>query len=182
VVEKALVCVDCKASLTGKPRDLRSVRTCSGSNPTLVHVLTKRPKHPGCTAAGSLRGDPETQATLADARTVVSVSRPVTHLGVGDRGCSSIGDEEGSMKDLRERLARIPVPMPFTRRCSAHAARGSNSPRSLPPPRPCAIKRTVLASKEATPPQGVRGEGRQKAWLLGVISRPDFTRSCSSPC
>jgi hypothetical protein len=35
-----------------------------------------------------------------------------------------------------------------------------------------AVKRTVLASKEATPPQGVRGEGRQKAWLLGVISRP----------
>jgi len=32
---------------------------------------------------------------------------------------------------------------------------------------------SVLASKEATPPQGGRGEGRQKAWLLGVISRPD---------
>jgi len=27
---------------------------------------------------------------------VVSVSRPATNLGGGDRGCSSIDDEEGS--------------------------------------------------------------------------------------
>jgi hypothetical protein len=36
------------------------------------------------------------QAALADADTVVSVSRPATNLSIGDRGCSSIGDEEGS--------------------------------------------------------------------------------------
>ena len=34
------------------------------------------------------------------------------------------------------------------------------------------IERSVLAAKAATPPRGGRGEGRQKAWLLGVISRP----------
>lgn len=31
----------------------------------------------------------------------------------------------------------------------------------------------VLAPQGATPPQGVRGEGRQKAWLLGSTSRPE---------
>jgi len=35
-----------------------------------------------------------------------------------------------------------------------------------------ATERTVLAAKAATPPRGGRGEGRQTAWLLDVISRP----------
>lgn len=44
----------------------RSNREKTGAIPARL-ALTKRPKHPGCQAAGSLRGAPETRATLADA-------------------------------------------------------------------------------------------------------------------
>jgi len=135
------------------------------------HVLTKRPKHPGSTAAGALRGEPETQAALADAGVVVPVSRPVAYLGGGDIGCSSIRIEEGSTESPEARPARV-------RSRALHSAllgpccSEKQFPELLPSTEAGATKRTVLASKEATPPQGVRGEGRQKAWLLGVISRP----------
>jgi len=108
---------------------------------------------------------------LANADMVVSVSRPATDLRGGDRGCSSIGNEEGSMETPGARPARI----------QDHALHSAmlgpccpekQFPGLLPSTEAGAIRRTVLASKEATPPQGVRGEGRQKAWLLGVISRP----------
>jgi hypothetical protein len=73
-----------------------------------------------------------------------------------------------------------PDPVPFTRRCSAHAARNRKDPGSLPPPRQRAIVHAVLAAKAATPPRGGRGEGRQTAWLLGVISRPSRAAPASA--
>jgi hypothetical protein len=83
------------------------------------------------------------------------------------------GGEHGIPPEPRPQNGRdSPDPVPFTRRCSAHAARGSNASSSLPPPRQRAIAHAVLAAKAATPPRGGRGEGRQTAWLLGAISRP----------
>jgi len=66
VVTKALVC---RIAMRAQARGVTSDRSnrASGSNPTSDFALTKRPKHPGCPAAGSLRGGPETQATSADA-------------------------------------------------------------------------------------------------------------------
>jgi hypothetical protein len=75
------------------------------------HVLTKRPKHPGSTAAGALRGEPETQAALADAGVVVPVSRPVAYLGGGDIGCSSHESRRGA-RHPRDALSAHPVPCP----------------------------------------------------------------------
>jgi len=98
------------------------------------YVLTKRPKHPGCPAAGSLRGGLErrqpwpTQAWWSRSpdrrRTWAAVTwgARATHRG-GEHGTT------GSAPSASSGL------VPFTRRCSAHAARRSNSSSSLPPPR-----------------------------------------------
>jgi len=89
-------------------------------------------------------------------------------------GCSSPRIEEGSTGQPGARQALVkPAPCP-----SLGGARpmlpGEAIHRAPSPHRGGALPgASVLASKEATPPQGVRGEGRQKAWLLGVISRPD---------
>jgi len=89
-------------------------------------------------------------------------------------GCSSPRIEEGSTEQPGARQALVqPVPCP-----SLGGARpmlpGEAIPRAPSLHRGGALPgASVLASQEATPPQGVRGEGRQKAWLLGVISRPD---------
>jgi hypothetical protein len=78
--------------------------------------------------------------------------------------------EEGSTEPPAARSARLPA------RALHSALLGpccseKQFPELPPSTEAAAIKRAVLASKEATPPQGVRGEGRQNAWLLGVISR-----------
>ena len=121
------------------------------------------------------------QATLADAGTVVSVSRPTTNLGIGDRGCSSIGDEEGSTRISRsaQRVSRSHVP--FTRPCSAHAARRSNSPGSLPLPRRAPSSAPSSPRKRRRPRKGYAERvDRRHGSLASSHGRYD-TRPRSSP-
>jgi hypothetical protein len=105
---------------------------------------------------------------------------------VGARAHASRRGARNPPEAAPPKAASFPGPVPFTRRCSAHAARIRKESGSFPPPRRRVIERTVLAAKAATPPRGGRGEGRQKAWLLGVISRPSpaglapLTRACAT--
>jgi len=66
VVPKGAGLSDCNARASER-RDLRSVEPDKREQSHPGLALTKRPKHPGCPAAGSLRGGPETQAALAEA-------------------------------------------------------------------------------------------------------------------
>ena len=54
----------------------RSVGRVVGAIPRSVHEPTKRPKHPGCSAAAPLRGDVEEQAALVVACAVGTGSSP----------------------------------------------------------------------------------------------------------
>jgi hypothetical protein len=85
-------------------------------------------------------------------------------------GCSSHASRRGA-RNHRQRAQRVFRPRALHSALLGPCCSEKQFPELPPSTEAGAIKRTVLASKEATPPQGVRGEGRQTAWLLGVISR-----------
>jgi hypothetical protein len=156
-------------------RDLRSVEPGkSGSNPNPVSYLRSDPstlaaRQPDPFAGLRKRGRPWlTQAVVPVLQTS---DTPVRRRHWGARALAS----RRGARNNRERGKRSskPAPCPSLGRArpmlpgeAIHRAPSLNRGGALP-------GASVLASKEATPPQGVRGEGRQKAWLLGVISRPD---------
>lgn len=129
---------DCKARIASRVT-LRSVGRAVGAIPRSVHEPTKRPKHPGCSAAAPLRGDAEEQAALVVAGAVSAGSSPSSpgrrRHGVLEH--SHRGGERGILRRSAPPKAVLtpPDPTPFTRRCSAHAARIRKESGSLPPPR-----------------------------------------------
>jgi hypothetical protein len=109
--------------------------------------------------------------------------QPAIHPARGDMGCSSPRIEEGSrgppgaLRCARSKPAPCPSlggARPMLPGEAIHRAPSLHRGGALP-------GASVLASKEATPPQGVRGEGRQTAWLLGVISRSDSNAGRAIP-
>jgi hypothetical protein len=95
------------------------------------------------------------------------------HPGDDDIGCSSLVSRRGA-QTLPEDAPRKRVTT-FGPRALHSAKLGPCRSRQqclelLPSTEADAIARTVIAAKAATPPRGGRGEGRQKAWLLGVVS------------
>lgn len=172
MVQKGAGLMVCKARTASRVA-ARSVGRAAGAIPRSDHEPTKRPRHPDHPADVRLRGSTEERLVLVVADALVPGSSPRTTRATTTEGARAPyrGGEHGpSRKTHRESGSRLPGPMPFTRRSSAHAARNSNVPSSFPSTEADAIARTVIAAKAATPPQGVRGKGRQKAWLLGVVS------------
>jgi hypothetical protein len=172
VVQKGAGLMVCKARTASRVA-ARSVGRAAGAIPRSDHEPTKRPRHPDHPADVRLRGSTEERLVLVVADALVPGSSPRTTRATTTEGARAPyrGGEHGpSRKTHRESGSRLPGPMPFTRRSSAHAARNSNVPSSFPSTEADAIARTVIAAKAATPPQGVRGKGRQKAWLLDVVS------------
>ena len=76
------------------------------------------------------------RAALADARWWSRSPDRETHAAAVTWGARALASRRGA-RNNRERLRAFVQTgsVPFTRRCSAHAARRSNSPSSLPPPR-----------------------------------------------
>jgi hypothetical protein len=73
-------------------------------------------------------------------------------------GCSSTRIEEGSTEPFRRRRCQkqrpFPGPVPFTRRCSAHAARIRKEPGSFPPPRRASSNVPSSPRKRRRPREG----------------------------
>jgi hypothetical protein len=78
--------------------------------------------------------------------------------GDGDRGCSSTAIEEGSTEFFGGYAAKsgcfFPDSVPFTRQCSAHAARIRKEPGSLPPPRRASSNAPSSPRKRRRPRKG----------------------------
>ena len=129
-----LVCRIATLASLDKPRDLRSVGRAAG---VILRSFTYLRSDPSTLAArqsdpfAGIRKRRQPWPTQAQR---VPVSRPKTHLASATEGVRA-SSRGGEHEDLRGRLARIPVHVPLARRCSAHAARRSNSPGSFPPPR-----------------------------------------------
>ena len=81
-----------------------------------------------------------------------------SHPGDDDRGCSSTRIEEGSVEPsggtARLDNALAPRPTPFTRRCSAHAARIRKESGSFPPPRRASSHAPSSPRKRRRPREG----------------------------
>jgi len=174
VVEKALVCrIAMPAQASGVTSD-RSNRA-SGSNPTPVSYLRSDPS----TLAAR---QPDPFAGLRKCRRPWLTQAVVPVLQTSDTprrrrhwGARALASRRGA-RNNRERGKRSSKPVPCPSLGGArpmlsgeaiHRAPSLHRGGALPGV-------SVLASKEATPPQGVRGEGRQKAWLLA--SSHDRTR------
>lgn len=171
MVEKARICRIARPAHAGGV-NLRSVGRAVGAIP---RPLSHSRSDPSTLAAR--QPDPfaglrkRRQPWPTQSKKVAPVSRPISHVAAVTWGAraSYRGGEHGTTGSAqalvqdRSRALHSAVLGPC---CSE-----KQFPGLLPSPRRRVIRRIVLASQEATPPQGVRGEGRQKAWLLGVISR-----------
>jgi hypothetical protein len=111
---------------------------------------------------------------------VVPVSRPVAYLGGGDIGCSSTVSRRGARNLRGRRPAFASGPVPFTRRCSAHAARRSNSPSSLPPPRRAPPSAPSSPRKRRRPRKGYAERVDRRHGSLASSHDRRKTRSRSS--
>jgi len=175
VVTKGAGLSDCNA----RPKQRRGVTSdrsnrASGSNPAPVSHLRSDPS-----TLAARQPDPFAGARKRRQPWLTQTVVPV--LQTGDTpprrrhwGARALASRRGA-RNNRERGKRSSKPVPCPSLGGArpmlpgeaiHRAPSLHRGGALP-------GASVLASKEATPPQGVRGEGRQTAWLLGVISRPD---------
>jgi hypothetical protein len=87
-------------------RDLRSVEPGKREQSHPGLVLTKRPKHPGCPAAGSLRGGPETQAASAEAGGGLGPPDRRYTPAAATWGARALASRRGA-EDHRERFAAL---------------------------------------------------------------------------
>jgi hypothetical protein len=144
--------------------------------------LRSVPKHPGCPAVASLRGGAEEQAVLVGAGVVTLGSQPRITRATTTEGAraSHRGGEHGTLrKQHGQKPGSFPDSVPFTRRCSAHAARIRKEPGSLPPPRRTSSNAPSSPRKRRRPCEGdaervVRRHGSS-------ASSHDLHGSCSLP-
>lgn len=168
---------DCKARSRGR-RERQIGRTGSRSNPTPALVLTKRSKHPGGTAAGALRGAPETRAALADAiqRSGPGLQTDPPRCG-GDMGCSSLVSRRGARNNRERASARSrPVPCPSL---------GGARPMLLGEAIPRAPSLTEATRHRTRRPRLERGDaparGTRRGWSEGMAPWRHLTDRVKSP-
>jgi len=147
VVTKALVCRIAK--LPWSRVTLRSVGRAAGAILRSDHEPTKRPKHPGCSAAAPLRGDAEVREVLVVAGVVVLGSSPGFTWATATEGVRAHVSRRGATVLSGTRAAntaRLPEPVALHSAVLGPCRSEQQCPELPPFTEADAIERTVLAA------------------------------------